>query len=161
MTMTTSVRINAPINPHRLLDKLTELVGGDPKVVPREERDHHSYEGVRWLSNPMGYGLMALCDVEWHPDGPLPTRTKWHDDDEADWPAALVECSFDTTYSFKVNDAGCGDLYAWMLVELRSWLAEQGITDAYWFAGEYVSSFQPLSDLSQHKGNPELGARAA
>ena len=147
MTMTTTVRINAPINPIRLLDWLTVTVGGDPTSVVRVQQENAL--GETSVRNAAGQGLKAWCWVTWFPDGPLPT------DDEEEWeqPAAIVECSFDTAYGYsEIDGTGCGGLHAFILLQLRDWLARQNITDARWFAGEYIEDYQPLSDLSQHGG---------
>lgn len=151
MTMTTSVRINAPINPTRALDWITEQVGGDPATALRyDARDSYRDDGTKRIGNQIGQGFKALCDVTFHPDGPLPTRTECHEDDEPDWPAAIIEVSFDTAYGYSDEQGRrCGDLHTDILVALRSWLEEQGVTDAWWFAGEYdIDGYQPISDLS-------------
>jgi hypothetical protein len=164
MTMTTSVRINAPVNPVRLLDQLTIWCGGDPGTIKRKESDCWSTDGGRRLFNLAGQGLSSLCDVEWHPDGPLATRTKYHDNDEESWPDALVECSFDTAYGYgRGTGVGCSDLHHWLLIKLRDWLeTEYGIPakSCWWSAGEFhesphaVGGWNPMWDLSTQTGNP-------
>lgn len=157
--MTTTVRVNAPIPPKKALDWLTVFVGGDPDTVERNEGP--SYEPhVYWCYNRAMQGLNALCDVSWHPDGPLPVRNEWMEPDEPDDPPGIIEISFDTPYAYHDEQGrGCGEWHRDILIAFRDWLAEQGVTpdQAWWRAGEYantpnaVGGFNgPLSDLSTH-----------
>lgn len=158
MTMTTSVRINAPINPIELLDWLTVECGGDPATIQR--RDDIDKAGVKHVWNRRGQGLLALCDVEFCPDGVLPTRSEWHEDDEPDWPAAVVECSFDTPYGFEVNGAHCGDWHRFLLDRVHQWCRSMGVDDdrIHWFAGEFLMEWAPITDMSEHTGDLYRGA---
>ena len=141
MTMTTTVRINAPINPTRILDLLTVLVGGDPETVKRVGPREYSWTpGIMVLSNEVSQGLSALCDVHWHGDGPLPTVIE--DDDTVD-PGGLIEVSFDTPYGYRDEQGrDCGAWHTHLLNALREWLTTEGVepTQAWWRAGEYVDT---------------------
>lgn len=157
MTMTTHVRINHPINPVRVLDWLTEYCGGDPATVRRHESQYREDGDPILLMNAPMQGLDALCAVEYNPDGPLPTRTKYHDDDEPSWPEAIVEATFDSPYSYRsARGERCSGYHKRILMDLAAWLDEQHVPpDASTFGvWEFMSDWAPLTDVATaHPGD--------
>lgn len=102
MTLGSSIRLSSPVPPMELLDHLTILVGGDPATVKRRGPEAAWDDtGTFQIANCLGQGFAAIVDVSWCPDGPLPVRSKWHDDGEPDWPAGCVAIWLDTNYSYK------------------------------------------------------------
>lgn len=113
MTLGTTIRIPQPVNPERLLDHLTVLVGGDPATVRR-------HCGPGFTRNAVGQGLAAIVEVAYGLDGPLPGRVHWMGPEEPDWPLACVAVYLDT-YGYRgPNGEDCEELHLRLAQEIAT-----------------------------------------
>lgn len=109
----------------------------------------------------IGQGLAAILEVRYAQDAPI----RWIDEPELDGSEGplnehLVSVSFDTSYGYRdANGAGCGDLHAFLLREVRDYLVsvhtrlERPIR-AVWMHEE-DGTWHLLDDYA-HRGNPDL-----
>ena len=81
------------------------------------------------MSNPPGLGLAAWIDGHWMTDGSLLVPDECEPEDHAESedgkcyhcrpPAAYLELSFDTAYSYSnPTFGGCGELHRWIIESL-------------------------------------------
>lgn len=112
---------------------------GDPSWVTEQGVQRYEFESA--LRSTLGQGLAALLDVSYGSDAPL----SWpHGDGEecdcTDYGNTadplhehMVSVDFDTGYGWRApNGAGCADLHAYLLTEVATWLASEGVEDWSW-----------------------------
>lgn len=154
MTLHTRLAVTTPgIDPREIFNILVSLVGGDSSHLAMAT-ESSSKDGSASISMPMGIGLKALCWMDYRPDGELMSFDADETDDFAelakawahnakleeqeDWdyedyielsysPKSYIVLHFDTAYGYKApNGAECGDLHAWIITTIGSWLKDRG-----------------------------------
>jgi len=126
------------------------------------------------LRTTIGQGLAAIWEVTYAEDGPLVWPPHYDDIDEEEdreieeearrqFPNSadplrehLVSANFDTAYGYKVGDAQCSDLHAFLLREIGLYLASVGVMEWSWQHEEKGSWHRPYEiDL---RGRAELAS---
>lgn len=186
MTMSTSVYVRQPVNPERLFrflqGALSERDQQDYHRRPGEpyvRKNGSTWESPdmdqcgQW-SNRIGQGLPAILRVTYGADGPL--REDYYDcEGEPEWceckpgephdvdplrpfEPLCVKVWFDTAYGYRGdNGAGCGDLHAYLVASVATWLADQPGSPAYvWTNGETDITSDNLDRLHE-LGDPVKG----
>lgn len=179
MTLHSQLAVTTPgIDPKEAFGLLLDLVGAtDEQKALAEETVKPDGSASLWM--PMGLGLNALCWMDYRTDGELITmdgeettdfdeieRARLHnekieeeDGDYEDYiylsykPRSYIVLHFDTAYSYKApNGAECGDLHAWIIRELGSWLSEKGAEFSW-----YDESGYGWDEEREHKRDEWLG----
>jgi hypothetical protein len=190
MTMSTSVYIREPVSPERLFRFMQSLLSGGPQDdyhrppgQPYTRPDGSTWEPPemdthgQW-GNRIGQGLPAIIEVEYGADGPLVVN---HYDCEAEpewcecepggphivdplrqWEPLTVKAWFDTAYSYTApNGAGCGDLHAFLVSSIATWLdAQPGSPGFVWSNGETDITSDTLDQIHR-LGDPLRGVPPA
>jgi hypothetical protein len=169
VTLDTSVYVQGPVNPLAVFIKCNQLLGAHEGVKCSDELDTiYSSDAKSWLPGPPNgrrtlmnepsQGLSAWLMLHYRAEGPLQKageHSKYCDGpDECSQPDGCatpcwVEVSFDTTYSYRGPEGGCGDLHARLVAELGRWLDELG-ADWSWmneFTGEIHHRYDGLEKL--------------
>lgn len=147
MTLATHIAIADPVPAGDLFAYCRTLLGAEAAKFTDEPGS---------LSNQLGQGFAAWVHVEYGGDGPL--IDEWADDSEKPrWPEpVLLEVTFDTGYGYQAeNGAHCGDLHAWLVVEVGRWL-DQHRARYYWQHEETGAWFEGRVDVAK-RGDVELG----
>lgn len=164
MTMTTRIRVFDPVDPHEFFRfGQSVLAQRDTKKRPVEEQiftDKQSEwewdKGCWTIANRLGQDLPGIWDVDYRPGAPLFTEDVGHDDDcDEDCSgnyhdkACWLTASIDTTYSYRDEHGGCGNLHAWFIAQLINWCNERS-AKWEWYdesGGEWYSSAEDLVHL--------------
>jgi hypothetical protein len=152
MTMNTRVHIAQPIHAEGLFKHIMTILESDPSfgrtATWREVRKGepiiradgapmcHAITGEPFTYNESGFsttpgqGIACIWEVEYGSDGPMHSH--------------LVSANFDTAYSYRsANGAGCSDLHAFLLREIKAYLDDQGVTEWVWMHEEKGSWHLP------------------
>lgn len=130
MTLATTIQILDPHPPEPLFRFCRELIGATqarfthrPNVSPKYRHDPATMHPAEY-ANPPGQGLPAWLEVAYATDGPI-IDPYLAEKDEEGWPHDPPHCLkvwLDTTYGYTAdNGAGCGDLHAWIVLEVGLW----------------------------------------
>ena len=142
-----------------------------------EQRDVPTNSGKWSISNAPGIGAPAWFWIDYTIEGSLYPEAIYYDEnsdettevtEELSQPACALTVHFDTQYSYQVEGAGCGDLHAWLIVEIANWLAGRGVGYSWYdeFTGDWhgedlealTRRYHPEDPRNDnHFGNPELG----
>lgn len=145
MTLNTRIYVLDPVDYREVFLKCNQLIG--------------SHEGIKWTDkdgsvwNHLGQGLCALLDVDYTgiPEGGHEKYCEPDDPDESHRTcfARHLEVSFDTSYSYRDELGGCGDLHARLVAALGHWLGERGVRWLWQneFTGEIHEGYDQLGEL--------------
>lgn len=163
MTLSTTILILDPHPPEPLFRFGRALLGCE---------DHHTWEDrpareESWghqdavMANHLGQGLPAIFKVNYATDAPIRRLGDPEPDEEIDpedEPGRLPHCLrvwMDTAYGYREGLANCGDLHAWMVLEIGLWCEERNLR--YWWYRESAGTWHD-SMLDVHTfGDPEVG----
>lgn len=157
MTLCTHVYVRDRVEPAEAFAYCRELLGATDKITTHNEK---ATFGDHWsMGNDLGQGLDALLWVDYRPSEPLRTpeqeqaHTKWCEDDcdgSSHEPACWIAVAFDTAYSYRKGNEGCGHLHVRLVTELGLWLDERDI-GWLWeneFTGERHEGYERLPDIA-------------
>ncbi len=154
MTLNTSVYVHDEVDALAVFGKCRELLEATSdikcQIGPRYDENGWS------LSHELGQGLPAALAIYFRLGEPYQVgspHSKWCED-ECDGtyhsPDCWIEVTFDTTYSYKEGEEGCGHLHVRLVTELGLWLDVRNIAWSWEneFTGEIHRGYENLPDLA-------------
>lgn len=179
MTLSTDMIVLEPVNPREVFDFALSLLArdfegeGEPRWEYRRKGDTWIAEstgkpvtqGDSLYMTECGQGLPAWFFLFHAEDGPLVLFDAEEQEEQREWDPDwtlppfnehFLRLDFDTAYGYERAGAGCGDLHAWLVLEVGRWLAARGVTEVLWKL-EYDGTWHGLDEIHL-LGNPDKGA---
>lgn len=157
MTLSTTMLILDPTPPEPLFRFGRALLGADEGTTwMHEPVPYDQFGGTHpaGMSNRLGQGLAAIWQVEYATDGPL--IDPYADERETPRSPTALKVWMDTAYGYRgPNDSRCGDLHAWLVMEIGLWCEELHLR-YLWNADYYVEWYDSVLDVTT-LGDPEKG----
>ena len=150
MTLNTNIYFTAPIEPHEVYEKVSELLGIDHTQAKYDVKEDGS------IMNKPGQGFPAWVSVHYQNGEPVPPLTweeysahmefddseeederGYYDRHQATTPTWYVRVNLDTAYGYRYKGGGCNNLHAQVILQLDAWLEERGQGGSLYWKNEY------------------------